>query len=105
MLLSIISTVMGKTAEELDQLLKLVRDEDIATLRTLDRRLHSLLEQKERDEAMQRQGQADRDLLSKLCPNVSIDPDLLALVGIHPENPLQDDKVLIREVIARRLTD
>ena len=94
---------MGKT--ELDQLLKLVRDEDIATLRTLDRRLHSLLEQKERDEAMQRQGQTDRDLLSKLCPNVSIDPDLLALVGIHPENPLQDDKVLIREVIARRLTD
>ena len=96
---------MGKTAEELDQLLKLVRDEDIATLRTLDRRLHSLLEQKERDEAMQRQGQTDRDLLSKLCPNVSIDPDLLALVGVHPENPLQDDKVLIREVIARRLTD
>ena len=96
---------MGKTAEELDQLLKLVRDEDIATLRTLDRRLHSLLEQKERDEAMQRQGQTDRDLLSKLCPNVSIDPDLLALVGIHPENPVQDDKVLIREVIARRLTD
>ena len=96
---------MGKTAEELDQLLKLVRDEDIATLRSFDRRLHSLLEQKERDEAMQRQGQTDRDLLSKLCPNVSIDPDLLALVGIHPENPLQDDKVLIREVIARRLTD
>jgi len=96
---------MGKTAEELDQLLKLWRDEDIATLRSFDRRLHSLLEQKERDEAMQRQGQTDRDLLSKLCPNVSIDPDLLALVGIHPENPLQDDKVLIREVIARRLTD
>jgi len=96
---------MGKTAEELDQLLKLVRDEDIAILRSFDRRLHSLLEQKERDEAMQRQGQTDRDLLSKLCPNVSIDPDLLALVGIHPENPLQDDKVLIREVIARRLTD
>ena len=96
---------MGKTAEELDQLLKLVRDEDIATLRTLDQRLHSLLEQKERDEAMQRQGQTDRDLLSKHCPNVSIDPDLLALVGIHPENPVQDDKALIREIIARRLTD
>ena len=96
---------MGKTAEELDQLLKLVRDEDIATLRSFDRRLHSLLEQKERDEAMQRQGQTDRDLLSKLCPNVSIDPDLLALVGIHPENPVQDDKTLIREYITRRLTD
>ena len=95
---------MGKTAEELDQLLKLVRDEDVATLRTLDRRLHSLLEEKERNEAMQRQAEVDRDL-SKRCPDVSIDPDLLALVGIHPENPVQDDKALIREFIARRLTD
>ena len=96
---------MVKTAEDLDQLLKLVRDEDIATLRTLDRRLHSLLEQKERDEALQRQGQTDGDLLSKHCPNVPIDPDLLPLVGIHPENPVQDDKALIREIIARRMTD
>ena len=96
---------MGKTAEELDQLLKLMREEDIATLRTLDRRLHSLLEQKEQDEAMQRRGQTDRDLLSKHCPNVSIDPELLALVGIHPENPLQDDKALIREIITRRMAD
>jgi hypothetical protein len=96
---------MGKTAEELDQLLKLVRDEDIATLRTLERRLHSLLEQKERDEAMQRQGQADRDVLSKCCPNVPIDPDLLGLVGIHPENSVKEDKALIREIIARRLRD
>jgi hypothetical protein len=95
---------MGKTAEELDQLLKLVRDEDVATLRTLDRRLHSLLEEKERNEATQRQAEADRDL-SKRCPEISIDPDLLALVGIHPENPVQDDKALIREFIARRLTD
>ena len=95
---------MSKTAEELDQWLKLVRDEDVATLRTLDRQLHSLLEEKERNEAMQRQSEADRDF-SKRCPDISIDPDLLALVGIHPENPAQDDKALIREFIARRLTD
>ena len=43
---------MAKTPEQLDELLKLVRDEDIATLRALERRLHSLLEQKERDEAL-----------------------------------------------------
>lgn len=96
---------MGKTAEELDQLLKLVRDEDIATLRALERQLHSLLEEKERDEAKQRQAKADRDVVSKQCPNVAIDPELLNLVGIHPENPVQDDKALIREFIARRLTD
>jgi len=96
---------MAKTPEQLDELLKLVRDEDSATLRALERELHSLLEQKESDEALQRQGETDRDLLSKQCPNVSIDPDLLALVGIHPENPVQDDKALIREIIARRITD
>jgi hypothetical protein len=96
---------MAKTPEQLDELLKFVRDEDIATLRALERQLHLLLEQKERDEALQRQGETDRDVLSKHCPNVPIDPDLLALVGIHPENPVQDDKALIREIIARRLTD
>jgi hypothetical protein len=96
---------MSKTPEQLDELLKLVRDKDIATLRALERQLHLLLEQKERDEALQRHSQSDRDLLTKHCPNVPIDPDLLALVGIHPENPVQDDKTLIREIIARRLTD
>jgi len=96
---------MAKTPEQLNELLKLVRDEDIATLRALEQQLHSLREQKERDEAVHRRHDANRDLLSKHCPNVPIDPDLLALVGIHPENPVQDDKALIREIIARRMTD
>ena len=96
---------MATTPEQLDELLKLVRDQDIATLRALERQLRSLLEQKERAEAIRRHGEADRDVLSKRCPNVPIDPDLLALVGIHPENPVGDDKTLIREIIARRLTD
>ena len=96
---------MAKTPEQLDELLKLVRDEDIATLRALERRLHSLLEQKERAEASRLHGETNRDGLSKRLPNVPIDPDLLALVGIHPENSVQEDKALIREIIARRLTD
>ena len=96
---------MAKTAEELDQILKIVRDEDIGTLRTLDRRLHSLLEEKERDVALQRQAKVKRDGASSQCPNVSIDPDLLALVGVHQESPVEDDKSLIREAIARRLAD
>ena len=95
---------MAKTPEQLEELLKLVRDEDIATLRALERQLHSLLEQKEREEAMQPHGETHRDV-AKRCPNVPIDPDLLALVGIHPENSVQDDKKLIREFIARRLAD
>lgn len=96
---------MAKTPEQVEELLKLVRDEDVATLRALDRRLHSLLEQKERDDAAPRHGETAHEMLAKRCPNLPIDPDLLALVGIHPENPLEDDKTLIREIIARRLTD
>jgi len=96
---------MGKTPEQVDELLKLVRDEDTSTLRALERRLLSILEQKERDEALSRHGGTDRDELSKPCPNVAIDPDLLALVGIHPANPVEDDKTLIREIIARRIAD
>ncbi len=93
---------MAKTPEPIDELLKLVRDKDSATLRVLERQLHSLLEQKERDEALQRSHETSRDERS---PNVPIDPELLALVGIHPENPVQDDKTLIRESIARRMAD
>jgi hypothetical protein len=102
---SIISSIMEKTPEQLEELLKLVRDEDLTTLRALERQLHSLLEKKEKDDALRQRAETDRDLLLKQCPNVPIDPDLLALVGIHPESPVQDDKALIREIIARRLTD
>jgi len=97
--------IMAKTPDPMDKLLKLVRDQDIDTLRALERHLHSLLERKEKDKATQRHGETDRDVLSKQCPGVPIDPDLLALVGIHPENPVKEDKALIREIIARRLTD
>lgn len=96
---------MAKTPEQLDELLKLVRDEDIATLRALEQRLHSLLEKKERAEAIRQPGETERDVLSQRYPNLQIDTDLLALVGIHPENPVKEDKALIREIIGRRLTD
>jgi hypothetical protein len=96
---------MGKTPAQVNELLKLVRNEDVSTLRELERQLLSLLEEKERDAALTRHGDADRDELSKSCPNVPIEPDLLALVGTHPENPVENDKLLIRESVVRRLTD
>jgi hypothetical protein len=96
---------MAKTLQELDELLKLVRDEDLDTLRLIERELHTLVERKARDESRRRENGVEREVLSKLCANVSIDPDLLTLVGIHPENPVQDDKALIRDAIARRLSD
>jgi len=96
---------MAKTLPELDELFKLVRDEDIETLRLIERELHSLVERKAHDESMRRENGTERESVSTLCANVSIAPDLLALVGIHPENPVQDDKALIRDAIARRLSD
>jgi hypothetical protein len=95
---------MAKVSEQVEDLLRLLRDRDIDTLRALERQLHILLEQKERD-ALRRDGETDHDVLSKHCPNVPFDPDLLALVGIHPANPVEDDKALIRDIIARRMTD
>jgi hypothetical protein len=36
-------------------------------------------------------------------PHIAVDPDLFALVGIHPEHPVEEDKTLIGEQISRRL--
>ena len=103
--LSIIVSTMAKTPEQLDDLLKLVQNEDMSTLRALDRKLHLLLEQRDKDEASRGRSEANRDWLLAQCPRVAIDPDLFALVGIHPESPVEEDKALIRESIARRLAD
>ena len=96
---------MAKTPEQMDELLKLVQNEDMSTLRALDRKLHLLLEQRDKDEASRGRSKANRDELLVKCSRVAIDPDLLTLVGIHPESPVEEDKALIRESIARRLTD
>lgn len=96
---------MAKTPEQMDELLKLVQNEDMSTLRALDRKLHLLLEQRDKDEASRGRGKANRDELLVKCARVAIDPDLLTLVGIHPESPVEEDKALIREAIARRLAD
>jgi hypothetical protein len=39
------------------------------------------------------------------CPRVAVDPELLAVVDIHPESPVEEDKVLIRESVFRRPSD
>jgi hypothetical protein len=52
-----------------------------------------------------RQGTTPQEELCQRYPRIPIDPDLLALVGVQPENPIEKDKTLIRETIARRLQD
>ncbi|MEE9569764.1 MAG: hypothetical protein V3W37_10285 [Candidatus Binatia bacterium] len=78
---------MAKTPEQLDQSLKLVQDEDLSTLRALDRKLQLLLEQRDKDDASRGRGKTHRDELLAKCSRVASDPNLFALVGIHLETP------------------
>ena len=96
---------MAKTPEQIDELLKLVQNEDMSTLRALDRKLHLLLEQRDKDEASRGRSKANLDELLVKGSRVAIDPDLLTLVGIHPESPVEEDKVLIRESAFRKLSN
>ena len=99
------SFTVAKTPEQLDELLKVVQDEDMSTLRAFDRKLHILLEQRDKDGAPRGRGKTHQDRLLAKCSRVAIDPDLLALVGIRPESPVKERKILIRESAFRIRSD
>jgi hypothetical protein len=94
---------MSTPAERIEALLALMREVDLPTLRALDRALHRLLTQKGAEQPQTRQGASAREEFCQRYPHLAIDPELFALVGIHPENPVEDDKLLIREQIVRSL--
>ena len=96
---------MGTTEEQVEQLLNLLHDMDLAILLAFDRKLHLLLAHKEAERLRTRQGTTPQEDLCQRYPHIPIDPDLLALVGVQPENPIEEDKTLIREAIAWRLQD
>jgi hypothetical protein len=96
---------MAKTPKQLDEFLHSMRDQDLSTLRALDQELHLLLQEKRRGERPANADVAAREEISAQCAGIKINPDLLVLVGIHPENAVEEDKLLIRESIAPRPTD
>jgi hypothetical protein len=65
----------------------------------------SLLEQKAEERLPIQQGTTIHEEFCQRYPHMPIDPDLLALVGVQPANPLEEDKTLIREAITWRLQD
>ena len=93
---------MAKTAKQLDELLEHVRGEDLPTLQELDGKLHLLMAQKRNDISLPNE---TNQSITMECLGVKIEPELAALVGIHPETPIEEDKNLIRDAIARRLAD
>jgi hypothetical protein len=96
---------MATTAERVEQLLNLMRDIDLPTLLALDHGLHLLLEQKGEENLHAWQGTTAQAEFCHRYPHIAVDPTLFVLVGIQPENPVEADKALIRESIARRLQD
>ena len=94
---------MGTTVAQVEQLLNVLREVDLSALLAFDRKLHLLLEQKAEARLPMQQGTIIDEEFCQRYPHMPIDPDLLALVGVQPENPVEEDKTLFREAIAWRL--
>ena len=94
---------MGATVEQVEQLFNLLREVDLPALLAFDRKLHLLLEQKVEERLRTRQGTTIHEEFCQRYPHMPIDPDLLALVGVQPENPVEEDKTLVREAVVWRL--
>jgi hypothetical protein len=96
---------MATTARRIEELLKLMREVDLPALLALDHEMHLLLEQKGEEQRRTRQGTIGQGEFCQRCPHIAVDAELFALVGVHPENPVAEDKTMIRESIDRRLKD
>ena len=96
---------MATTAEQMEQLLSLMREVDLPTLLALDRELHLLLAQKGEETLRTRQSTPVQEEFGQWYPHIAVDPALFALVGVQPENPVEEDKTLIRESITKRFTE
>jgi hypothetical protein len=95
---------MATPAERLEELLHLMRDVDLPTLRALDRKLHLRLAHKDTARQQTAQAALARLEFSQQYPHLAIAPPLFPLVGIQPESPLAEDQMRIREHILRSLT-
>lgn len=96
---------MATRAEQMEQLLNLLRAVDLPTLLALDRELHLLLAQKGQDTLRTRPGTTVQEEFGQRYPQIAVDPALFALVGVHPDNPVEEDKTLLRESIAWRFAE
>jgi len=96
---------MATTAEQMEQLLSLLRAADLPTLLTLDREIHLLLAQKGQETLRARSSTSVQEEFGQQYPHIAIDPALFALVGVHTENPVEEDKTLIRQSIVRRFAE
>lgn len=96
---------MATSTEQLEELRTRIQEVDLPTLLVLEREVHLRLERLRED-----QPQSERNITAQVefrqqYPHLTVDPDLFALVGIHPSSPVEQDKALIREQIFRKLAE
>lgn len=87
---------MATPTEQIEEFRELMRDVDLSTLLAFDRELHRLLELKKETQPQTAQTTTAQEEFRQQYPHLRVDPDLFALVGIHPTTPVEEDKALIR---------
>lgn len=90
--------------EQLEEFRERLREADLPTLLAFDRELHRLLELKKATHPQTALDTTAQEEFRQQYPHLKVDPNLFALVGIHPATPVEEDKDLIRAQIVRRLT-
>lgn len=95
---------MAIPTEQLEELRERLREADLPTLLAFDRELHRLLELRREPQPQTARDTTAQGEFRQHYPHLRVDPDLFALVGIHPATSLEKDKDLIHTQIFRRLT-
>jgi hypothetical protein len=83
---------MATPTEQLEEFRERMKEIDLPTLLAFDRELHRLLELKKETQLQTTRDITAQDEFRRQYPHLRVDPDLFALVGIHPTTPVEEDK-------------
>jgi len=96
---------MTISAEQLEELRSRIQEIDLPTLLALEQVVQLRLKQLQEEQVQAEQRSAAQVEFSQQYLHLAVDPDLFALVGIHQANPVEQDKMLIRAQILRKLVE
>jgi hypothetical protein len=96
---------MAISNELLEELRTRIQEVDLPTLLVLEREVQLRLERLREDQPQSELSATAKAEFRQQYPHLAVDPDLFALVGIHPASPVEQDKTLIREQIFRKLAE
>jgi len=96
---------MTTPSEQLEELRSRIQEVDLPTLLALEREVQLRLERLREHPSQTEQITSAQVEFRQQYPHLRVDPDLFALVGIHPANPIEQDTLLIREQIFRKLAE